>query len=78
MGRVGANFDFTEFGGQDLHLTLIQHLEKKNLVTILQNQPIPEGLYPDLEIADGLELKRMLVRLTMYGIWFANSVTPRP
>jgi hypothetical protein len=78
VGRVGANFDFTEFGGQDLHLTLIQHLEKKNLVTILQNQPIPEGNYPNLKIADGLELKRMLVRLTMYGIWFANSVSPRP
>jgi hypothetical protein len=75
--RVGSNFNFKEFGGQDLHLTLIQHLEKKNLVTILQNQPIPDGLYPNLEIADELKLKRMLVRLTMYGKWFAKSVTPR-
>lgn len=75
--RVGANFDFGEFGGAEHHLTLAQDLATKNLVTMLVNQEVPAGLYPNLEVSDGLKLQRMLIRLSNIGIWFAEAVTPR-
>jgi len=75
--RVGANFSFDDFGGPDHHLTLVQDLEKKNLVSILASQEVPQGTYPGIQIPEGLRLQRMLIRLSMYGKWFANAVTPR-
>jgi len=76
--RVGSNFDFHEFGGQDHHLTLIQDLQHRELVTILANQNVPDGLYPQFEIPKGLKLQRMRIRLTMFGVWFTEAVTPAP
>jgi hypothetical protein len=76
--RLGANFDFDDFGGQDHHLTLVQNLEHNKLVTILGNQEVPAGLYPHVQIPEGATLKRMLIRLSMFGKWFAEAVTPRP
>jgi len=75
--RVGANFDYSEFGGHDHHLTLVQDLEHKKLVSILANQEVPKGKYPTFEIPNGLHLYRMQIRLSMYGKWFADSVSPR-
>lgn len=75
--RVGANFSFDDFGGPDHHLTLVQDLEQKKLVTILVNQGVPKGTYPGIQTLEGLRLRRMLIRLSMYGKWFANAVTPR-
>jgi hypothetical protein len=76
--RVGANFDFNDFGGPDHHLTLVQDLENKKLVTILANQQVPAGQYSHVQIPEGLKLQRMLIRLSMFGKWFAEAVTPRP
>lgn len=75
--RLGANFDFGLFGGQDHHLTLAQNLKEKNIVAILGNQPIDSAQYPDLTVPDGLRLQRTRFRLTMFGRWFAASCTPK-
>jgi hypothetical protein len=75
--RVGANFDFEEFSGPDHHLTLVQDLEHKKLVAILANQEVPDGTYPGIQIPEGLVVQRMLIRLSMYGKWFADAVTSR-
>lgn len=74
--RVGASFKFDEFGGPDHHLTLVQDLEHKKLVTILANQEVPDGKYPGIQTPEGLKLQRMLIRLSMYGKWFADAVSP--
>ncbi len=75
--RVAANFSFDEFGGQDHHLTLIQDLEAKKLVAILAHQPVPAGTYPSLQVPEGVNLERMIIRLSMFGKWFAEAVTPK-
>ena len=77
LQRVGANFNFDDFGGQDHHLTLVQDLEQKKLVTMLADQKVPDGTYPELQIPEGLKLLRTQVRLSMYGKWFVDAVTPR-
>jgi hypothetical protein len=74
--RVSANFSFDDFGGQDHHLTLIQRLEHMKIAIVRSNQPVPEGTYPDLNVPPGMELARMVIRLSMFGQWFANAVTP--
>jgi hypothetical protein len=76
--RVAANFSFEDFGGQDHHLTLVQDLEAKKLVTILANQPVPEGTHPSLQVPEGVRLERMIIRLSMFGTWLAEAVTPKP
>ncbi len=76
--RIGANFAFEEFGGTDHHLTLVQDLEYKKLVTLLTNQEVPSGLYPQLQVPEGVKLQRMVIRLSMFGKWFARAVTPLP
>jgi hypothetical protein len=53
----------------------VQNLENKKLVVTLMNQEVPNGTYPDLDVPEGLRLNRMICRLSMYGHWFANSVT---
>lgn len=78
MARIGANFNFDEFGGPDHHLTLAQDLEQKKLVTIMMNQEVPPGQYSTLQIPEGLVLSRMVIRLTMFGHWFASAVTRKP
>ena len=74
---VGASFDFDEFGGSDHHLTLVQSLAHKNLVAILPDHDVPDGTYSDIEVPKGFIFKRSLIRLTMYGKWFADAVTAR-
>jgi hypothetical protein len=74
--RIGANFNFDDFGGPDHHLTLVQDLDQKKLVTSL-NQEVPAGQYPNLQIPEGLTLCRTVFRLTMFGHWFAAAVTPK-
>jgi hypothetical protein len=73
--HLGANFDLKSFDGENHHLTLVQNLENKKLVVTLMNQEVPNGTYPDLDVPEGLRLNRMICRLSMYGHWFANSVT---
>ena len=76
--RIGANVNFGVFGGHDHHLTLSQHLEKKKLVTLLQNQPVDaEKLYPKLIVPQGLKLNRTVIRLSMFGLWFATACTAK-
>ena len=74
--RVGANFNYDDFGGQDHHLTLIQDLEQKKLITILADQNVPDGTYTELQVPEGLKLLRTQVRLSMYGKWFVDAVSP--
>ncbi len=77
LQRVGANFDFKTFGGQDHHLTICQTLKDKKLLSMHQNQPIDAAKdYPQLKVPEGLQLKRTLVRLTMFGQWFAEACAP--
>ncbi len=72
---LGANFNLEAFGDANHHLTLTQNLGNKNLTTTLSNREVPNDTYPDLEIPEGLRLSRMAFRLTMFGKWFADSVT---
>jgi hypothetical protein len=73
--RLGANFSFTDFGGENHHLTLVQDLEQKKLVTTFNSKIDKERLYPNLEVSPELQLKRMNTRLSMFGRWFASSCT---
>lgn len=75
--RVGANFEYDDFGGADHHLTLVQDLQEKKLVTLLGNRPIPADTYPSLQVLEEFKLKRTIIRLTMFGKWFAEAVTPK-
>ena len=70
--RVGANFDLNAYGGSEHHLTLVQDLERKGLVTLLQNQPVDvKNQYPTLIVPPNREVRRMIIRLSMFGRWFA-------
>jgi hypothetical protein len=72
--RINANFDFGRFCGQEHHLTLIQDLKDKNLVALIEHLPVDvEKQYPGLTIPQGLELKRTIIRLSMFGRWFATA-----
>jgi hypothetical protein len=76
---VKVNFSFDDFGGPDHHLTMAQDLAEKKLIAILQSTPNKDDLYPNLEIPEGLSLRRMTYRLTMFGKWFASAcVQPTP
>ncbi|MCA9117116.1 MAG: DUF4393 domain-containing protein [Planctomycetaceae bacterium] len=70
---VKVNFEFDEFGGQDHHLTLTQDLGEKKLVTKIESRPNAGELYPQLQVADGLQLLRLTYRLSMFGKWFASA-----
>ncbi len=71
--RVGANFRFEDYGGHEHHLTLVQDLEHKKLVTLMAQQQVPEGLYPSVKVPAGLDFYRMIIRLTMFGKWFTGT-----
>lgn len=77
LQRIGANFDFEKFGGQDHHLTLSQNLKRKNLVFINDHVTIDaKQRYPNLQVPEGLALKRTTIRLTMFGRWFVSACVP--
>jgi hypothetical protein len=77
LQRIGANFDFEKFGGQDHHLSLTHNLKYKNLIVINDNEPFDAiGQYPTLRIPEGLALKRTTIRLTMFGRWFVSACVP--
>jgi hypothetical protein len=72
--RMKASFNFDEFGGNEHHLTIAQSLEKKNIVAI--NPAITIDIqkeYPNITIPDGYEIRRTLIKLTMFGRWFASA-----
>lgn len=71
--RIGANFSYSDFGGPDHHLTLCQDLEKKQLVTMPTISIKKDEHHPQLTIPEGLTLRRMIFRLSMFGHWFANA-----
>ncbi len=73
LQRLGQNFSYADFGGADHHLTLMQDLAKKQLVTITNVSIIKDNRYPDLTIPEGCRLSRMTFRLSMFGRWFASA-----
>lgn len=72
--RVGANFNFEDFGGHAHHLTISQELKEKNIVSIIDNNKsnITE-FYPDIKVPNDLKFRRTTIRLTMFGRWFASA-----
>ncbi len=73
--RVKANFVVDEYADLDHHLTLVQDLEEKKIVTTLNLKIDKEKEYPSLKLQPGVELQRMTFRLSMFGKWFATSCT---
>jgi len=72
--RIYANFNFSDFGDDNHHLTIIQNLREKNIVTFIVNaKPDVAKQYPNIIIKQGFEVRRTLVRLTMFGRWFASA-----
>lgn len=72
--RIGANFDFADFGGHEHHLTISQDLKEKKIVAINPNAKVDiPKLYPAVVIPSGLVLRRTLIQLTMFGRWFASA-----
>ena len=66
--RLESNFSFDDFSGQDHHLTIVQDLANKNIVTIN-----PSDKYSDLELEEGMVVRRTRINLSMFGKWFADA-----
>lgn len=78
VGRLKANYSVDDFGGANHHLTLCQDLADKKLVTnVSRNINVGEH-YPNLTIANGTKLIRMVYRLSMFGKWFARACIQAP
>jgi len=72
--RIGANFNFDDFGGSEHHLTISQDLEKKNIVIINSNVKLDVAkLYPSFVMPSGFRAKRTIIQLSMFGRWFASA-----
>lgn len=66
-----------QYGGLNIHLTVMLRLKEKGLVTGLENQPIPNGLYTHIPPQNGFVVCRTVYRLTMFGKWFADICIPK-
>ncbi len=74
--RIGANFSFDDFGGEEHHLTIMQDLEEKKIVRTRIDLNVDKSkLYPSLVIPSGCQLRRTIVELSMFGRWFASACT---
>ena len=72
--NVRTNFCIDDFGGFAHHLTLVQALIAKKLISD-NRKPIKDfkNDYPKLVIADGHKLQRTTVGLSMFGRWFSSA-----
>lgn len=78
LQRVGANFDFNDFGGHAHHLTIAQNLETKKIVSIQYNQALEvPKVYPVITVPSAMEVRRTKFELTMFGRWFASACLPK-
>ncbi|TWU15979.1 Abi-alpha family protein [Allorhodopirellula heiligendammensis] len=73
--QLGSNYQPEDYHGYPHHLTLVQNLATKSIVTILFRDIAEE--YPDTTVPEGTHLRRMSVRLSRFGLWFATSCTER-
>jgi len=74
MQWINSNFDFEEFGGQAHHLTISQVLKEKNIVSMMENIKIDIAKeYPALAVSEGFDVRRTVIKLTMFGRWFASA-----
>ena len=77
--NLAINFNVEDFGGFAHHLTLVQALIAKKLVS--DDRKRIENLkeqYPDLVVPENLNVQRTTVSLSMFGRWFSSACISKP